>query len=1728
MGGGAVLKRYKIFREVLALLLTTIMIIQIPVYGTAQEAKQYVITLAYQFADSGHTAAAKSESRVCEENTDCIFHLPAIDPGFMPKVAPRGSGSSEAAERLNECIVEDTQNQWIFKVGQNQWSSFVTDCVAAGLISKNADGNFSTDAAGAIRVQIPIVYHVNGTIPFQVEYLQQNKELNGYTSVDKPISLSITNTAVAHLDQMSDENGNPIVKAYPGFQLTEESKQSAKAAIVSSGSKIQLRYERVIHQIYFDTAGGSPIDPMDAAFGKNITLPTAVTRPGYQFDGWNAAAAANPGKPISPFTTMPDEDVLATAKWIPSKTTDITLEFYLEKVQKSEGYSNVGKQVIKDVSVGLLDYGIQYAENLDFLKNTAKIQDIQFFEYNAKQTNDVNKTTDSKVQVAQDGSTILKLYFDREVFSVQFHMGDKHYLNLPKTIDKLLPNENWNSSILGNIWASWGTKEDFVIEYGKKVFYLPTLTQKAEVYTFSARFGENISHLWPQLGGDGNTQAMYRSPQSLVGWCTYEGAYEKHGAARNVRKYSDYYGIMDSSLVVTDSNGNPQRDNNGNFQVRHLVAEWRELFKNEQIHHIYFECPSNEPHAHPGTDLPFFNTGATNGKGSGAFESKRYYKEVESYTVDSRDTLSEIKNPSRSGMTWHHTFYKDGNSKTGDIYFVFLYTKYTATMVYGGVTQDIMFNLMPTYPADPSNNIVKKRIPPISNPAVGEDPYLRFPNAPQHVQDAIVKKMSDYRFCGWYRDQEFEQKVDWDKDKVPPNDFALYAKWEKLPVTITLVVPGGKISQKLFDTLTNAKKPDLTPKYLVSSKEYTDASGVIITVYTISGVTRGPIANAPELAAIIKAGANSENFDFSHWEKQDGKRYIYNDKNGIGDQMMLTAEWKTDTYETYLVQYLTTTPSKAAGGYYGVTVDNPNGYGSIMLPNASGVILPHYRVKPDKHGSAKVSTMVTEKAAAIPGHQNFMVDSAERKAVVLPAKKRQTVIRFMYTPFTGDITYTVHYVDANTYEGVDKDGTPIIKATADFGRNPPPENSTFKPLWKDKKVTLHISSVSDSVEVTELYESVPGYTVMGHHEQVFMLSQKEEHNHIYFYYQQNNPLIPFTIHAYFQAMDKSYPTVPEIYEMDEQGNPAVKGPLQQIVTAESIANYPQNNIQDSKRLSDFADKAIGHEYDPNYPATIRLQEGTQKAVIKVYMKRASIKLSYDMQIPVAEHADWFKPPAGLVQEKPGSDIYYDSVLWGTKAPIRENPVSWSHNFAGWEYLGELYSQAKPGTNVPSIPHTKLLESLPFYMEKPGITKPVTLKAHWTSRHVVYYDTQGGTWDNRNEGFVIADTENGQTTIMGFVMQAKAPEPQFAPAYTAQDGITHTFIGWTKFKPSLHSEYIEKHHINLDKFEKYRYDFNQTVPKDELLTLYAVWDPPVFSFDAHKTDTSDLPIAGAEFSLERIQSKLENGKIVPVMLNGQYQIETHFPERRFHSDVDGIIHFEYLRMGYYRLTETSVPSGYEKPSHIKEIILAYLPDEGGVKIISPQPDSCLQLTEKLGVTVIHIRNIPQYIVSINAPAEVTYTYKSPEMIWDPVKLCYAIKPGGSADTTYGWTASENDSITVHNASIPKGDLTVTAEFHCERQYAEVQKSSYFETVDSNHTPISSDVKEKTSWILKWQEDLSFRLRVDGLMPFHTPPGGQIIPIGRITVHVSPPAFKGGGIDIDPPAIINRESAVYVVP
>lgn len=179
-----------------------------------------------------------------------------------------------------------------------------------------------------------------------------------------------------------------------------------KAALAFTSKPIQ----KVIHiawsdpegerYISFDSVGGSAVPQLTGGAGMALSWPTDPVKQGYVFDGWYKDSAYL--TKAETLTTMPSfsdssKGMTLYAKWQPAKDTQYTVQHYQE--QLGGGYVNTESEKLTGTT-----------------ESEAAVQVKKYPGFHEKSAEE--KT------IAPDGSTVVKVYYDRNEYTVKFNLNN--------------------------------------------------------------------------------------------------------------------------------------------------------------------------------------------------------------------------------------------------------------------------------------------------------------------------------------------------------------------------------------------------------------------------------------------------------------------------------------------------------------------------------------------------------------------------------------------------------------------------------------------------------------------------------------------------------------------------------------------------------------------------------------------------------------------------------------------------------------------------------------------------------------------------------------------------------------------------------------------------------------------------------------------------------------------------------------------------------------------------------------------------------------------------------------------------------------------------------------------------------------------------------------------------------------------------------------------------------
>lgn len=237
-------------------------------------------------------------------------------------------------------------------------------------------------------------------VNYAVRHYVQNTMDDGYTLVDTATGTAFTNAHVSSLGDLSKE--------YKGcYSLLYDN----TVRIAADGSTvIDIKYDRYYYLLNFNLDGGYGVEPIYARFGAPVSV-GRPTKAGYTFAGWDKEL---PG-------TVPANNDKFTAKWREDKAGFTVVFWYENADPETDGtykYSVAGTYTPADVAPGTS------VKSDDYKDQSFTGRDDAHFTYNADKT--------ETVTVAGDGSTVLNVYFTRNMYTLEFVDGTEEVLSCGK------------------------------------------------------------------------------------------------------------------------------------------------------------------------------------------------------------------------------------------------------------------------------------------------------------------------------------------------------------------------------------------------------------------------------------------------------------------------------------------------------------------------------------------------------------------------------------------------------------------------------------------------------------------------------------------------------------------------------------------------------------------------------------------------------------------------------------------------------------------------------------------------------------------------------------------------------------------------------------------------------------------------------------------------------------------------------------------------------------------------------------------------------------------------------------------------------------------------------------------------------------------------------------------------------------------------------------------------
>ena len=240
---------------------------------------------------------------------------------------------------------------------------------------------------------------------YNTSYFLQSADLKSYELKEEISGKNIVGTEVT-----------TEIKTYTGFTFDEAHKDNITRGIVAKDDSLQLKlyYNRNKYTVTFDknseTATGE-MEPQTFYYAVSAKLSTnSFINTGYVFTGWAKTANATEadftdGYSVSNLVTENNGNITLYAVWIEGEPVNYTVEYYLQTADLS-GYEKSENSKI-----------LQHIAGKEVKATTENIDGFTFYEEHPE-----NITSGI---VAEDGSLVLKLHYNRNKYTVTFDKNSK-------------------------------------------------------------------------------------------------------------------------------------------------------------------------------------------------------------------------------------------------------------------------------------------------------------------------------------------------------------------------------------------------------------------------------------------------------------------------------------------------------------------------------------------------------------------------------------------------------------------------------------------------------------------------------------------------------------------------------------------------------------------------------------------------------------------------------------------------------------------------------------------------------------------------------------------------------------------------------------------------------------------------------------------------------------------------------------------------------------------------------------------------------------------------------------------------------------------------------------------------------------------------------------------------------------------------------------------------------
>ena len=392
-------------------------------------------------------------------------------------------------------------------------------------------------------------WNPNTNTAYKVEHWQQDVTGSNYTKVTSDTQ-NLTGTTATQTAASA--------KTYTGF----DAQTITQGTIAPDGSTvIKVYYNRKTVTYTFKPNGGnwngsSADKKVEGRYGATVSI-SNPTRTGYTFSSWNTAVPSVFGLNNATFTS----------NWNPNTNTAYKVEHYKQNVSGS-GYTIVSSAT----------------QNLT---GTTATQTAA----SAKTYTGFDAQTISQETIAPDGSTVVKVYYNRKTITYTFNSGDGKFndnttsktvsglygatVTTPETPKPVNPRylfDAWNTSVSSTFLS---TDKTYSARYVYNYYETPEILPAGTDGTAGTGWTYVLFGVWPQTKKPENVTIDENSTITMGSHTCYLGSDKDYYYKALERAYSGNYTYSDGTSVAMEDEENPEYE-----YFRLEPIKWRILTNN--------------------------------------------------------------------------------------------------------------------------------------------------------------------------------------------------------------------------------------------------------------------------------------------------------------------------------------------------------------------------------------------------------------------------------------------------------------------------------------------------------------------------------------------------------------------------------------------------------------------------------------------------------------------------------------------------------------------------------------------------------------------------------------------------------------------------------------------------------------------------------------------------------------------------------------------------------------------------------------------------------------------------------------------------------------------------------------------------------------------------------------------------------------------------------------------